>query len=300
MMFAGIEAGGTKFIAVIGQADGTVIDRAEFPTETPDVTLKETVNWLVRAQSHYGPFFGLGIASFGPLQLQGSQAEIGLMLDTPKVAWRGAHILKPFQEVFSCPMVIDTDVNAAALAESRLGAGQGQDCAYITVGTGIGMGMVSQGRCVHGLLHPEAGHIFPRRHEDDVEFTGVCPTHGDCLEGLAGGAALLARTQGALSTLDDHDPLWKFEAYYLAQLCVSLALIASPYRIVIGGGVMRRQFLLSMIQSSFKQLIRGYTGLSEFSEKINDYIVSPQLGFQAGAIGALLLAERAFQSHQQA
>ena len=284
-LIAAIEAGGTKFLCAVGHGPGQILRQTEIPTTSPAETLGRVTGWFADASAEFGPCAAAGVASFGPVQLRRSRPDWGHILVTPKPGWSHTDIAGAIAHALNCPVGIDTDVNAAAIAESRLGAGQGtHSLAYITVGTGVGVGLVVGGQPVHGLSHPEAGHIYPRRHTLD-DFAGICPSHGDCLEGLIGGAALIARTGGHVAGLPDDDPLWDIVADYLAQLCANLVLIASPEQIVIGGGVMRRPVLLPKIRERLAAWLNGYAPTPP--------VTAPSLSPASGLAGAFCLGAEA-------
>lgn len=293
-VYAAIEAGGTKFVCAVATADGTLLERVRFPTRDPATTLVEAREFIDAASQRFGAPRALGIASFGPLELDPRAAAYGRLLRTPKPGWHDADLRVPFASL-GIPIALDTDVNAAALAEAHWGAGRGDDgtpldsLCYVTVGTGIGVGAVIAGRPLHGLLHPEVGHIHPRRHPGDAGFAGVCPHHGDCLEGLANGPALVARLGHDLGDAPDAHPVWDIEADYLGQLCAQLALTLSPRRIVLGGGVMQHERLFAPIRTRTRHWLGGYLARDEVEGGIDAYIVPPGLGDRSGILGALCL-----------
>lgn len=288
---AAIEAGGTKFICALGDAQGRVLQRARIPTCDPASTLAEVCQWLEAAPREYGPLRGIGVASFGPVELERSAPHYGQLLRTPKPGWSGADLLAPLRR-FGVPLALDTDVNAAALAECRLGAGAGlEHLAYITVGTGIGVGVVVEGRPLHGLLHPELGHLRPRRHRLDA-FEGVCPYHGDCFEGLASGFAMAARRSRPGEVPADA-LLDEIQADYLGQLCAAIVLAVSPQRIVLGGGVMQQAGLFAPLRSRMQHWLGGYLDRPQLGQGLDQYVVPPGLGTDSGILGALLLAQKA-------
>ena len=294
-VYAAIEAGGTKFVCAIGTADGTLLERARFATRDPGSTLAEARVFLDTAAQRHGRPRALGIASFGPLELDPHAPLYGRLLRTPKPGWHDADLLAPFATL-GIPIALDTDVNAAALAESVWGAGRDADGApldslvYVTVGTGIGGGVVVHGRALRGLMHPELGHIHPRRHPDDLGFAGVCPHHGDCLEGLANGPAIVARLGHELGNASAHHNIWDIEADYLGQLCAQLTLTLSPRRIVLGGGVMQHVRLFAPIRARTQHWLGGYLARHEVEGGIDGYIVAPGLDDRSGILGALLMA----------
>jgi fructokinase len=293
-VYAAIEAGGTKFVCAVATADGTLLERVRFPTRDPATTLAEARAFFDAASQRVGAPRALGIASFGPLELDPRATAYGRLLRTPKPGWHDADLRAPFTSL-GIPIALDTDVNAAALAEAHWGAGRGDDgtpldsLCYVTVGTGIGVGAVIAGKPLHGLLHPEVGHIHPRRHAGDAGFAGVCPHHGDCLEGLANGPALVARLGHDLGDAPDAHPVWDIEADYLGQLCAQLALTLSPRRIVLGGGVMQHERLFGPIRARARHWLGGYLARDEVEGGIDAYIVPPGLGDRSGILGALWL-----------
>lgn len=282
-MNAGIELGGTKTVVATGDRDGNLIEEFRYPTTNPRDTLAVAVEWIRRR----GIPDALGVAAFGPVMLAGSGDECGRMLATPKPGWEGFSISAFLRaELPDCRCVIETDVNAAALAESRSGAARGlEDVVYITIGTGIGAGILTGGRLVHGALHPEFGHLkVPRFPGDD--FAGACRFHCDCLEGLASGPAIASRWGAEASSLPSSHEAWEMEAWYLAHGVLALTAIVAPSRVVIGGGVSQAEGFCGRVQTTFRQLAAGYF----INAEVADYIVAPALGQQAGICGALLLA----------
>ena len=283
---AGIELGGTKVIAVLGKGT-TIVERVERPLGAPEATLAE-FRALIAAWHAAAPLDALGIASFGPISLDPARADYGRLLRTPKPGWTGIDVVGG--SGFGGPTVLHTDVTAAALAEGRLGAAQGcDDFAYMTVGTGIGVGIVNDGRPLAGQLHPEAGHIRCARVEGD-RFPGTCPFHHDCLEGLASGPAIAARAGRAGADLADDDPTWPFVIDALAQGCAALMLTLSSQRIVLGGGVInRRPWLVDAIAIRCAEQLGGY--LPFVTDRAPLFLAA--LGDDAGPTGALILATSA-------
>ncbi len=293
-LYAAIEAGGTKWVCALGSSADGVVTSTRLPTVDPQSTLAAAHRWLEQAAHTFGPPRALGIASFGPVELDPAAPHYGCLLDTPKRGWSGTDLLAPFRAWPGVPIALDTDVNAAALSEQALGAGRGLDSlAYLTIGTGIGLGVVVHGRMLHGLLHPEAGHLTPRRAAGDTGFAGICPFHGDCFEGLASGPALVARLGHELGDAPDDHPVWTIEADYLGQLCAQVALALSPRRIVLGGGVMQHAKLLPALRARALHWLGGYLPPLRTAAAMDDYLVPPALGQRSGILGALLLAERA-------
>ena len=255
------------------------------------------VKFLQQGSDQHGVLSGIGIASFGPLVLERRSAQYGFIGKTPKPGWSHVDMLGAVRGAFACPLGFDTDVNAAALAEHRWGTGRDvADLVYITVGTGIGAGVLVNGIPLHGLMHPEIGHLFVRRHALDTEFSGVCPFHGDCLEGLASGPAIMKRSGCELSSLSADHPQWTLQADYLAQLCATLVLTVSPRRIILGGGVMSCLGLFPLIQRRMLHWLAGYVDHTELLLHTDRYIVAPGLGQRAGVLGALSLAMSASAS----
>ena len=289
-MIGAVEAGGTKFICAIGDETGRLLSEERIATTDPATTLAAMLASLHRQSAAHGTISSIGVGSFGPVELDLASAHYGYILRTPKPLWRMIDLAGTLGREFSCPVGFDTDVNAAAIAEHRWGVARGvDDVSYVTVGTGIGGGALVAGRPVHGLLHPEIGHIHPRRHAADREFIGVCPFHGDCLEGLASGPAIIARSGASLDRLDEHHPQWDIEADYLGQLCMTLVLTISPRRIVLGGGVMSQTRLLPKIRERMKHWLHGYIDRPEVLVALDEFIVCPALGARAGVLGALAL-----------
>jgi fructokinase len=296
-LFGAVEAGGTKFVCAIGDESGAIHAHTRFPTADPDSTLASVRDFFKVARGDFVPS-AIGVACFGPIILDRQSAAYGCIGNTPKAGWSNTDVAAMLAREFSCPVGFDTDVNAAALAEHRWGAGtDAPNLVYVTVGTGIGGGVLIEGAPVHGLMHPEIGHIFPRRHELDAIFAGVCPFHGDCLEGLASGPAILARTGHELQHLDATHAQWQIEADYLGQLCAQLVLTVSPQRIILGGGAMA-EALLPLVRRRTLHWLGGYIDRREILSDIERYIVPPALGARAGVLGALCLGVDAGTSAQ--
>ncbi|MNB85082.1 putative fructokinase [compost metagenome] len=283
-----IEAGGTKFVCGLGLEDGTILERASFPTTTPEETMKQVFDYFSGK-----PVEAIGIGSFGPIDPVPGSPTYGYVTTTPKPHWGGFNLVGAVSEVLNVPIGFDTDVNGAALGEYTWGAAQGLDsCLYITVGTGIGAGAVVGGHLIHGLSHPEMGHIFVRRHPDD-RYEGFCPYHRDCLEGLAAGPAIGKRWGKPASELEPGHPAWEMEAHYLAHALMNYVLILSPQKIVMGGGVMKQSHLFPLIRSKLQELLNGYVSHAALAADIESYVVPPQLGDNAGLAGAVGLAKLA-------
>ncbi|MEP6546042.1 MAG: ROK family protein [Gammaproteobacteria bacterium] len=290
-IFGAVEAGGTKFVVAIADEHGQILLQERFPTTYPAETLAAMTNYLRQRVAVFGAFAAIGIASFGPVELNPRSPHYGCIGRTPKAGWSGTDVVGAVAREFSCPVGFDTDTNAAALAEHRWGAAQGVDnVVYLTIGTGIGGGILIDGVPTHGLMHPEMGHVYPRRHPLDDGFAGVCPFHGDCMEGLASGPAILARTGALLRELDAAHGQWEIEADYLGQLCALLVVTVSPRRIVMGGGVMSQGRLFPLVRERTRHWLGGYVDRSEVLTGIDEYVVAPGLGENAGVMGAVALA----------
>jgi fructokinase len=289
--FGAVEAGGTKFVVAIGNERGEILAEERFPTTEPASTLASTCDLLRKGTQNFGALAAIGVASFGPVELDKSSSHYGFIGRTPKAGWSHTDIAGALAREFRCPIGFDTDVSAAALAEHRWGAARDvNNLVYLTIGTGIGGGVLVDGTPIRGLMHPEVGHIYPRRHPLDGTFDGVCPFHRDCMEGVASGPAILARTGASLGELGEAHPQWEIQADYLGQLCAHLVVTVSPQRIVMGGGVMSHSRLLPLIRLRMRHWLGGYIDRREIDSGIDGYVVAPELGDRAGVFGALLVA----------
>ena len=279
-VFGAIEAGGTKFVCGVGTGPDDIVT-TRIPTTSPETTVAAAVSWL-RAESG-GELRAVGIGSFGPVELKRDSPSYGHITSTPKMGWRNFDLAGAVRKALSVPVAFDTDVNASVLGEARWGAARDvENCLYLTVGTGIGGGAILSGRLLHGMTHPEMGHV--RIPHDLVRdpFRGNCPYHGDCLEGLASGPALEARWGiSPLELADDH-PAWVLEAEYLAYGIANFVCTLSPERVLVGGGVMRRARLFGMVRSELSRLLAGYVA------RVPE-VIAPGLGDRAGVLGALAL-----------
>lgn len=294
MRLAGIELGGTKAIAVLAE-DDAILDQRTFPTRAPQETLAE-LNGVLREWDAAAALDALGIASFGPVDVDQTSAGYATMLDTPKPGWARVEVGKAVTAGLDCPWTIDTDVNAAALAEFACGSAIGCDSVcYITLGTGVGGGLVIAGRPVHGAMHPEIGHLRLRRAPGD-DFAGTCRFHQNCIEGLVSGPALAVRFGMAASDIPDDHPAWQSVAFDLGELAASVFLTTSANRVVLGGGVsLRRSFLLPFIRRHVVERLGGYLPHIGFGS-VDAAIVLTSLGEQAGPVGAVQLARRAAEN----
>jgi fructokinase len=289
-LYGGIEAGGTKFICAVGTGPEDVRAEIRFPTAHPVETLPKTIDFFKEQEKRFGKLTAMGIASFGPVDLNPASPFYGFITSTPKPGWANTDITGIIRKALDVPIGFDTDVNGAALGEWRWGAARGLDTfIYLTIGTGIGGGAMVNGKLVHGMLHPEMGHILvPHDHKRDP-FPGSCPYHGDCLEGLSTGPAVEKRWGQRGETLPLDHPAWELEAHYIALALANFVLTLSPQRFILGGGVMQQQQIFPMIRANVQKCLNGYIRSEQISEQIDDYIVPPALGGRAGVLGAIAL-----------
>ncbi len=288
-LYGGIEAGGTKFVCVIGTGPQNILAEERFPTTTPDETIARSVDFFKR---HGGDLAAIGIGSFGPVDLDPQSPTYGYITTTPKPGWAQADLRGGIQRALNVPVAFDTDVNVAAFGEHYwIPQNRALDpLLYMTVGTGIGVGGLVNGQLLHGLLHPEAGHMLLPRDPQRDPFTGACPYHGDCFEGLACGPAMAKRWGQPAETLPSDHPAWQLEAHYIALAVMNLTLMVSPQRIVIGGGVMQQTGVIDMVRREVVQLLNGYLQSDRITRDIDQFIVPPALGNQSGMLGAIALA----------
>ncbi|MCE1253575.1 MAG: ROK family protein [Anaerolineae bacterium] len=292
-LYGAIEAGGTKMVCMVAGGPDEIIAETRFPTTTPAETIGRMLAFFnEQMKSHQ--LLALGIGSFGPLDLNPASPTYGYITTTPKPGWQQTDLIGRLKEELKLPVIIDTDVNAAALGEFTWGAGQGKDpFIYYTIGTGIGMGVRANGGLVHGLTHPEGGHMVMKRDPQRDPFEGFCPYHGDCFEGLASGPAMNKRWGQKAETLPLDHPAWALEASYIAQSVSNMVLTLSPQRIVLGGGVMQQEQLFPLVRREVQSMLNGYVQSPVIMEFIDDYIVPPALGNQAGVLGSIALAMQA-------
>jgi fructokinase len=290
-LYGGVETGGTWCVCAVGTGPEDVREYTEFPTTSPEETLERIVAFFRAAPPP--PPAAVGIGSFGPLDADPASPTWGQVTTTPKPGWQRTDVATVVRDRLQVPVAFDTDVTAAAVAEHRWGAGRGQpSVCYLTVGTGIGAGLVLDGRPLRGLVHPEAGHLrIPHDRERDP-FAGVCPAHGDCWEGLAAGPAIAQRWGASADELPDDHPAWPLEAEYLALGILAIVSVASPHRVIVGGGVMQQPSLLPMVRRRLRELLAGYLDTPLLGDRIDDYLVPPALGDRAGVLGAIALAEQ--------
>lgn len=291
LLLGAIEAGGTKFLCAVSDRDGTPLMQTRIPTTTPEATLGAASAFFADAVEQHGDLDAFSIGSFGPLSLNPVANDYGCITSTPKPGWQEVDLLAHFRQTTDAPIGLDTDVNCAAVGERLFGSGQGLDTfCYVTVGTGIGVGLLINGAPHGGANHPEAGHIKLPRAPGDDQFAGICPYHGDCLEGLACGPAMRARWGVPAESLASSHKAWDIEADYLAGLCATLTYTVRPGRIIIGGGVMQPP-MYDRVRRVLAQKLAGYDA-SMRSIDMADYVVAPTAGSSAGLTGALALAYR--------
>jgi len=292
-LFGGIEGGGTKFVCAVGTGPDDIRAETRFPTTAPEETLGRAVDFFKKQEKELGTLSAIGFACFGPLDPDPASPTYGHILPTPKPGWTNADVVGLLRSSFDLPIIFDTDVNGAALAEERWGAARGcNPVLYLTIGTGIGGGVLVNGKLLHGLIHPEMGHIALPHDRVKDPYAGNCPFHGDCFEGLACGPALEKRWGAPAETFAPDHPAWDLEAEYIAQALASYSFTLSPQRIIIGGGVGSLGHLLPRIQQKTQQYINGYIQSYIILEHIESYIVNPGLGNRSGMLGAIALAEQ--------
>lgn len=292
MKFGALEAGGTKMVCAVGTEDGKLLDQISIPTENPETTMPRLFGYF-RDKG----IAALGIGCFGPVDLDQRSKTYGHILMTPKLAWRGYGIWEYFRKQLQVPVGFDTDVNGSMLGESTWGCAKGLDTAvYITVGTGVGVGVLAGGRLLHGMQHPEGGHILIPPRADD-SYPGKCPSHGHCLEGLASGPAIEERWGARGEGLADRKEVWELEAHYLAYAITNYILVLSPQRVILGGGVMHQKQLLPMVRTKVREMLGGYLQTRELKD-MNSYLVCPSLEDKQGVLGALKLGIDAWREEQ--
>lgn len=285
--YAGIEAGGTKFRCIIANSPDDIIADAAFQTTFPEETLPRVIRFIKHETAKQDvQLRAAGLSCFGPVDLDPGSSTFGYITTTPKLKWRSFPILKYVQDALGIPVNFETDVNGAALGEGKWGAARGiSNFVYITVGTGIGGGVIIDGKPLYGMTHPEIGHMKIQPHPED-RFAGNCPYHTTCLEGLANAPSLAERWGVDPSTLPDDHPAWDFEAHYLGQAIHNLILVCAPKRIILGGGVLKRRGLIEKVRAESKKSLNGYVE-TRYLEEMENYILPPALGDLAGALGAI-------------
>ncbi len=286
MRLGALEAGGTKMVCAIGDENGNIFEKVSIETKTPAETMPEMIAFFQSKEVE-----ALGIGCFGPIDPDEKSKTYGFITSTPKLAWQNFNIVGEFKKALKIPVGFDTDVNASALGEATFGITKDLDCSlYVTVGTGIGVGVYINGSLLHGMMHPEAGHLLMQKHEND-SYKGKCPFHGTCLEGLAAGPAIEERWGDKASNLADRAEVWGLEAFYLSQALVNYTLMYSPRRIVLGGGVMHQTQLFPLIREKFKEQMADYVKTKEL-EDLNSFIVPCSLNDNQGILGCLQLAKQ--------
>jgi fructokinase len=296
MLVGGIEAGGTKFVCSVGTGPEELRADTRFPTTTPDETLSRAISFFKEQEAQEEPLSAIGVASFGPVDPDPDSSTFGFITSTPKTDWANTDFVGALRDHFHVPVGFDTDVNGAALAEGKWGAAAGlHTFIYLTIGTGIGGGAMVNGRLLHGLIHPEMGHIRLHHDWERDPFPGNCPYHGDCLEGMAAGPALEERWGQKGQELEPGHPAWDLEAEYLAQALQSLVCVLSPQRIIMGGGVMNQPELITKVRQKTATYLNDYIQHPAITDHINEYIVLPALGGRAGVLGAIALGLQALE-----
>lgn len=286
MRLGALEAGGTKMVCAIGNEKGEIFEQISIPTETPDITVPKLIEYFKDKEIE-----ALGIGCFGPIDPDKNSAAYGYITSTPKLPWANYNIVGAFEKALGCPVGFDTDVNGSVLGEVTFGqAKEKKNVIYITIGTGVGVGVYTEGNLLHGMLHPEAGHVFIQKREDDT-YEGRCPYHKTCLEGLAAGPAVEARWGQKAIELKDKKEVWDLEAYYIAQALTGYILTLSPEMIILGGGIMHQEQLFPMIRNYVKEMLNGYLQTEEL-KNIDQYIVPASLHDDQGIMGCLELARR--------
>ncbi len=286
MRLGALEAGGTKMVCAIGDETGRIFEQVSIPTETPEITMPKMIAYFQERQIE-----ALGIGCFGPIDPDEMSETYGYITSTPKLAWANFNIVGAFREALGCPVGFDTDVNGSVLGEVTFGQAKNmRNVLYLTIGTGIGAGIYAEGKLLHGMLHPEAGHIMLAKREDDT-YEGKCPYHGTCFEGLAAGPAIEARWGAKGAQLEERMEVWDLEAYYIAQALANYILILSPERIILGGGVMHQEQLFPLVRRYVGDILNGYIKTKEL-EDMEHYIVPASLGDNQGIMGCLELGRR--------
>ncbi len=283
MLIGALEAGGTKMVCAVGREDGTILDQMSIPTTSPEETIPKIISYFKDKNIE-----ALGVAAFGPVDVNPQSETYGYILDTPKLAWRHKDLLGALKKELSVPMGLDTDVNGSCLGEMTYGCAKNLDSViYLTIGTGIGVGVGINGKPLHGMLHPEGGHILLSPHPDDPKG-GICPYHKNCLEGLACGPSIEARWGKKAVELADRTEVWELESFYIAQALVDFIMILSPRKIILGGGVMHQEQLFPLIRTKVKEMLGGYLNTRELAD-MDSYIVPASLHDDQGIMGCIKL-----------
>lgn len=293
-LFGALEAGGTKMVCAVGDEQGNILERISLPTRTPETTMPEMLAFFRNKNLQ-----AIGIGCFGPVDLDRASPTYGSILSTPKLSWQKFPIVQEFENALGIPAGFDTDVNAAALGEATWGCARDVNSSvYITVGTGVGMGIIIEGRPLHGMMHPEAGHIFMDRHPNDPMERSVCPYHDNCLEGLASGPSIERRWGKKAQELAGSAVVWELEAYYIGQAVCDYIMILSPEKIILGGGVMHQEQMLPLVRGEVRRQLNGYLD-SRGLRDLDNYIVPISLGDNQGVMGAVKLAMDAWEERKK-
>ncbi len=291
-LIAAIEMGGTKVVCGIGTGPHDILETGRIPTTTPEETLEAVSRWLSKAKTTHGPFAAIGIGSFGPVDLNPDSESYGFITTTPKPYWQHTDVVRFFKNRFKVPVGFDTDVNAAVLAEYLWGAGQGKDpLVYITVGTGVGGGVLIHGQLLHGVMHPEIGHLIvpPPQNSLAIQRECQCPFHKSCVEGYVSGTSIAKRWGVKADALPPEHPAWEEIADVMGHALMNLTLSLCPKRIILGGGVMEQPHLIPLIRGKLMQQMNGYLLVPELGHDIDSYLTSPGLGARSGLLGSLAL-----------
>ena len=292
MKLGALEAGGTKMVCAIGDETGKIFEQVSIPTETPEITIPKLIDFFKEREVE-----ALGIGCFGPVSLNKKASNYGSITSTPKLAWKDYNIVGAFADALHCPIGFDTDVNGSVLGEVTFGQAKGKNCViYLTIGTGVGGGLYIDGKLLHGMVHPEAGHVLIRKRSDD-QYEGKCPYHKTCLEGLAAGPAIEERWGKKAVELADKTEVWDLEADYIAQALMGYIVTLSPEMIILGGGVMHQEQLFPLIRTKVSELLGGYVEAKEL-EDMEHYIVPASLHDDQGIMGCLELARRALSEEE--
>lgn len=287
MVLGALEAGGTKMVCAVGNEKGEIFEQVSIPTQTPEITVPKMISYFKEKKID-----ALGIGCFGPIDPDKRSETYGYITSTPKLAWADYNIVGAFEEALGCPVGFDTDVNGSVLGEVTFGQAKGKNCViYITIGTGVGAGIYIEGKLLHGMLHPEAGHVLIQRRKDDT-YEGKCPYHKTCLEGMAAGPAIKERWGKDAYLLKDKKEVWDLEAYYIAQALTNYILTLSPELIILGGGVMHQEQLFVLIRGYVEEMLNGYIKTEELKD-LEHYIVPASLKDNQGIMGCLELGRRA-------
>ena len=290
MLIGALEAGGTKMVCAIGTEDGTILEQISIPTTTPEETIPKLIEYFKDKE-----IAALGVGAFGPVDVNTKSETFGYILDTPKLAWRHKDLIGGLRDALKVPVGLDTDVNGSCLGEVTYGCAKGLDSViYITIGTGVGVGAWVNGGLLHGMLHPEGGHVFLVRHPKDPEG-GICPYHKNCLEGFASGPSIEKRWGKKAVDLVDNKEAWELESYYIAQSLVDYILLLSPQKIILGGGVMHQMQLFPMIREKVLEQLNGYINTKELQD-MESYIVPASLNDDQGIMGCIKLGLNALEA----